>query len=83
MQGQKAIPCLGSHAGAVNLVVCQPAAAVIIIIHSRQIVMNQGIGMHAFQSAGSIYIKTAVHAKYIQYREKMKGRMRLPPASRL
>ena len=48
---QQTIPCQNRHILAKNLMVRQSPPAVIIVIHRRQVIMNQRIGMNHFQGA--------------------------------
>ena len=51
----------------------EPAAAVVVVVHGREVVVNQGIGMHAFQGAGGVHVAAAVHTQGVQHREEEEG----------
>src|SRR5210317_1269162 len=51
--GQKAVTGEYGSCRTENHMVCRFAPPQIIIIHGRQIIMDKGIGMDAFQGAGS------------------------------
>ena len=50
--GEKRIACQKRHGFAVNTVIGGLSAAQIVIIHTRQIVVDQRIGMDHFQGTG-------------------------------
>ena len=72
------------HGIAENFVVGELAAAVIVVIERRQIVVDQRVGVDQFQRAGrraSRHPATSETARAASMHRM--GRMRLPPANRL
>ena len=50
-QSQKTVACQNCHSFTINFVVGQTTTTIVIIVHARQIIMNQGISMNHFQTA--------------------------------
>jgi len=50
--GKQSITRQDRHSLAVNPVVCGAAAAEVVVIHARQVVVNEGVGVDAFDGAG-------------------------------
>ena len=66
------------HAGAVDLVVCQLAAAVVIVVHSRQVIVNQRIRMDHFDGAARRDEPRAISADSICRRHEQDGAQAFP-----
>jgi hypothetical protein len=49
--GQKAVTCEDSDSFAIDAVVCGSTPTEIIVVHARQIVVNEGVGVNAFDGA--------------------------------
>ena len=78
-KSQKAVACLGGHACAEDFMVRKTAAAVVVVIHGRKVVVDKGIGVHAFQSAGGVHIPAAVYTQNVQHRKEKEGADSLAP----
>ena len=63
---QKAVACHGGHAGAVDFVIRQLASAIVVVIHGREVVMDEGVGMDALDGAGDVYILRPVLVKKLK-----------------
>ena len=62
-QRQQTVASQHSHCLAKNLMVGQAATTIIIVIHAGQVIMNQGICMNHFQTAGYRQIVIALAAQ--------------------
>jgi hypothetical protein len=49
--GQKAVTCEDSDSFAINAVVCGATPTEIIVVHAGEIVVNEGVGVNAFDGA--------------------------------
>ena len=63
-QSEQAVTGKHCHSFTKNLMIGQTAAAIIIVIHARQVIVNQRIGVNHFQTAshGQIIVALAAHS---------------------
>ena len=69
-EGQQPVACEGSQPGTIDNMIGWFAPAQIIIIHTGQIVVNQGIRVYTFESTGQIQIGLCVFPQDLQHGQK-------------
>ena len=69
-KGQQAVTGQGSQAGTVDDMVRRLAPAQVVVIHAGQVVVDQGIRMDTFQSAGQSRIGRAILAQSFDRRQQ-------------
>ena len=80
----RASPASTAIAFAENLVTSRPAAAEVVVVHARQIVVDERVGVDALDRAGGGQRGCRSGRRMLpQRREQSIGRRRLPPAKRL
>ena len=67
---QQTIPCQNGHAFAKHHVIGRLAAAKIVIVHGRQVIMNQAVGMDHLQCAGIRHNGRKIHPHGIAHSQQ-------------
>ncbi len=80
---QQSVAGKNRHRFAENLVTRRTAAAKIVVVECRQVVVNQRIRMDQLESAGSVREVLAITQRRVRGVIHRIGRIRLPPANRL